>query len=129
MGCPIQSGRRHRRSVGANLAPTEREVQRAIVQLVRVKYPHVEIGHIPNGTRTSINTARKMVGDGVLKGAPDLFLVWNGGVGFFEVKRPGGRVSHEQRALIGRWRDFGVNVAVVTSVDSADACLQLWGAR
>ena len=112
-------------------APLEAAVQSAIVQAIRAAVKPCTVFAIPNGSKRPVWQQRQAKSDGVVKGAPDLCIVWPGGMGWIEVKRPGytqSSVSHEQRALIELWRSWGMNVTIASSIDSALASLTLWGA-
>jgi hypothetical protein len=62
-------------------------------------------------------------------GFPDLICVWNGGVGFIEVKRPKrSTVSDEQVAMLELIKGMGHPAAIVKSVDEAHAFLKSCGA-
>ena len=111
--------------------PLEAATQKAIVDAIRATVHPCTVFAIPNGSKRTLWQQRQAKSDGVLKGVPDLCIVWPGGIGWIEVKREGytlGAVSHEQRALIEQWRGWGMNVAIASSVDSALSTLALWGA-
>lgn len=62
---------------------------------------------------------------GLPKGFPDLFGISPGGHAFFiEVKRPGGRLSAEQKQMSVILQKFPVFYAVCHSVDEADRFLE-----
>ena len=67
-------------------------------------------------------------GDGLKVGTPDLLCVWNRGVAFLEVKRPGGKLSPAQEAVHEALGGLGWPVAIVTSPDEALAALEARGA-
>ena len=116
--------------------PTERQVHRAILQMIRLCFPMAITHHSPNGAHLAGgSTARfrqmgALLGDGMLKGFPDILVLWPHGRGcLIEVKRPKlGRLSHEQRELHARLDSIGWRVATCTSVVEAYAFLQACGA-
>jgi hypothetical protein len=110
--------------------PTERQVQRAILQMMGIAFPRVRVWHIPNGAYLGDNEqARKrtmdmLLGDGLKPGAPDLAAYWNHGHALIEVKRPGGRLSPAQEAMHTELGEMGWTPAVVTSPSEAFAFLR-----
>ena len=59
------------------------------------------------------------------RGAPDRFVWWPGRPAHFvEVKRPGGRTHPLQVLEMGRLRDDGLNVHVVSSEAEVDAFIE-----
>jgi hypothetical protein len=109
--------------------PSERQVQRAILQMAGLCFPDVLIVHVPNGSHLSgDDRARAMQmgalkGDGLKVGFPDLACYWNHGHCLIEVKRPGGKVSPGQEAMHADLAGKGYRPAVVTSPAEAHAFL------
>lgn len=106
--------------------PTERQVQRAILQMCGLCYPRVYIHHSPNGlflgsARDKAIRGGAMKGDGTKAGFPDLICLWAPAKGcFLEVKRPkAGRLSDNQKESHSRLEEIRWPVAVVTSVEEA----------
>ena len=105
--------------------PTERQVQRSILSMAGTCFPDVLIVHVPNGAHLAGDDAARfrqmgaLIGDGLKKGFPDLICIWNRGVAFMEIKRPGGRLSPDQRAMHERLADLGHVPAVVMSAEEA----------
>lgn len=111
--------------------PREDKVQAAIIAYVEAAYPQVDIFHIPNGANLSKAERGKMKRQGRRRGILDLYLVWDGGDGWLEVKRPGyvpSDVSAEQRRFIERQRTNRRNVGVVVSIDDVADYLIRWRA-
>lgn len=116
--------------------PTERQVQRAILDMCGVCFPDVYITAIPNGAHLAGNeTARfkqmgAMKGDGLKVGFPDLLCLWATGKGCsIEVKRPKkGRLSGDQIACHDRLYGVGWPVKTVTSPEQAYEFLITCGA-
>lgn len=111
--------------------PTERQTQRAILQMLGLCFPQVLVWHIPNGAflgedeRTRKRTMGGLLGDGLKPGAPDLACYWNHGHALIEVKRPGcaNRLSPSQEYIHATLADMGFTPAVCTSPEEAYAFL------
>lgn len=82
--------------------------------------------HPANNSMTAWRGAQ-MRALGVLKGVPDLVLLWNGKVGFIEFKSPTGRLTPEQSAFFGEVERQGHKTAVVRSMEEIEALVQQWG--
>lgn len=114
--------------------PTERQVQRAILQMCGACFPDVFIHHSPNGAflgsaRDKAIRGGVMKGDGTKAGFPDLICLWNGGLAFIEVKRPKNSVTSDaQKAVQERLTALGWPVATAKSPDDAHAFLKGCGA-
>lgn len=115
--------------------PTERQVQRAILEMCGKLFPDVYIHHSPNGAYLGSNPRDRAIrggalkGDGTKAGFPDLICLWDGGEAYLEVKRPkGSAVSDDQKAAHERLRSIGKPVAVVKSPEDAHAFLKGCGA-
>ncbi|MDB5584286.1 MAG: hypothetical protein JWR80_9462 [Bradyrhizobium sp.] len=108
-------------------APTERQVQRAILAMAGTCFRDVFITAIPNGAHLAGNDVARfkqmgaLKGDGLKVGIPDLLILWSPGKGaFLEVKRAKtGRMTPEQQIIHERLRGLGWPVATVTSIDEA----------
>jgi hypothetical protein len=109
--------------------PTERQVQRAILKMAGICFPDVLIAHVPNGAHLSGDDRARCMqmgalkGDGLKIGFPDLIAIWNHGVAFLEVKRPGGKLSPHQTLMHVKLNQLGFTPAVVTSPEEAFAFL------
>jgi hypothetical protein len=120
---------------GAVAQPTERQVQRAILEMCGQLFPDVYIHHSPNGAYLGSNPRDRAIrggalkGDGTKAGFPDLICLWDGGAAFLEVKRPkGSTVSDDQKASHERLRSINWPVAIVKSREEAHAFLKAAGA-
>jgi hypothetical protein len=117
-------------------APTERQTQRAILQMLGTCFPRVLVWHVPNGAflgndeKARRRTMGGLLGDGLKPGAPDLACYWNHGHALIEVKRPGcaSRLSPEQQRIHAELAEMGFEPAVVTSPAQAFAHLKSRGA-
>lgn len=117
--------------------PTERQVQRAILSMMGTAFRSVLVHHSPNGGHLAGNDEARfkqvgaLKGDGMKVGWPDLTCVWNHGIAFMEVKRPGyspSQVSKQQIEIHERLAEMGFAPAIVTSPDEAFAFLRERGA-
>lgn len=116
--------------------PTERQVQRAILEMCGKCFPDVYIHHSPNGAYLGSNPRDRAIrggalkGDGTKAGFPDLICLWHGGqVAFMEVKRPkSGRLSDDQEIALDRLHQLQHDCKVVKSVEEAHAFLKGLGA-
>lgn len=121
---------------GGQSIPTERQVQRAVLAMIRTCFPRCFVHHSPNGAHLAGSGAARfkqvgaLLGDGMVKGFPDLAIFWPGkGGAFIECKRPKtGKVSDEQKAVHELLASLGWPIAVVRSVDEAYEFLKSQGA-
>lgn len=112
------------------LAPSEYQIQRAIVDLLAIaRHRDLICWHTPNGEDRHARVGAKLRLMGVLPGVPDLcFVLPSGRAAFIEVKAPKGKLSPEQMAFQLRCATVGAPYAVVRSLDEAVDVLTLWGA-
>lgn len=113
---------------------SEMAIQAAVLDVLRVAYPDVFVFSVPNGGMImDPRTVAKLKWQGLTPGVPDLVLCWKAAAwesprcGFLEVKRPGGYLSPEQKAVHAILTSKGHRVAVVRSVDELHAVLDEWG--
>lgn len=105
-------------------APLDRNAeakrQAAIVEYVRLVAPHVVIAAVPNGGLRTKAEAARLKWTGVLAGFLDLVLVLpHGRSAYWETKTDLGRLSGDQKDMIGRLEALGHACAVVRSIDDA----------
>jgi hypothetical protein len=107
----------------------EDTAQAAIVKALRTVLPRTAIVlHIPNGGRLTEWSKMRIYGHlGGVRGAPDLMILWDGGVGFMEVKAPGKYPNPDQRAFANKLTAINVPWACVRSIDDALAAAAAWG--
>lgn len=61
------------------------------------------------------------------RGVPDRLVIRSSArMAFVELKRPSGRLSMLQKAMIGRLKAFGVEVYVIWSKEEAHALIRRW---
>jgi hypothetical protein len=106
--------------------PTERQVQRAILQMIGICFRETIYHQSPNGAHLAGNNTSRfkqmgaLLGDGMKKGWPDLIVLWRGGLAFLEIKRPKNfRISDDQKAMHDSLAELGWPVATVTSPEAA----------
>jgi hypothetical protein len=98
-------------------AATEAQIQRAIIDALR--WRGIMAVHVPNAGKRSAIAGRRLKGEGMRPGFPDLV-----------VKRTGWRpsdVSDDQRAMHERLRELGQVVEIVDGIDAALAVLRREG--
>jgi hypothetical protein len=94
--------------------------QAAIVEYVRWVAPQVVIFAVPNGGLRSKSEAARLKWTGVLAGVLDLVLVLpEGRSAYWETKTPKGRLSDDQKTIIGRLEAAGHVWALVRDIDDA----------
>jgi hypothetical protein len=116
--------------------PTERQVQRQILDMMGRCFPECFVTHIPNGAHLAGNDQARfkqvgaLKGDGMKVGMPDLLVLWPVERGaFIEVKRPkGGKLSDNQFEVHAKLLSLGWRVATVKSVEEAYRFLNDCGA-
>lgn len=67
--------------------------------------------------------AIKVSGDAKRSGEPDIDCVYRGQAYKMEVKRPGGKLTRLQAAVLAKWEAAGAITGVVTSVDEVKELL------
>jgi len=96
---------------------TEHQVQSALVEWFRHRWPKVRIFAIPNGGLRSKRVANDLRWEGVSPGVPDLFVpAWRL---WIEVKTEKGRLSPAQRDWIQYLESVGYRCLVVYGIDDA----------
>jgi hypothetical protein len=113
----------------AAVVPTERQVQRAVLQLLALQAPAGTFTfHVGNGGYRKPVEAAILKADGVVSGVPDLCIITGGGrAHFLEIKRPGGRLSENQKSCHEKLRAAGAVVMTAAGVDEAVAALRNMG--
>ena len=115
-----EPAKRKRRTRKAAPAASEAQIQRAIIDAMR--WRGVLAVHVPNAGKRSAVAGRRLKGEGMRPGFPDLLLYAHGVHALIEVKRPGYRpsdVSDAQREMHATLTEHGARVTVVDSVDAA----------
>lgn len=116
--------------------PSERQVQRAILEMMGVAFRDVLVWHVPNGAYLGDRPAARrtmgvLLGDGLKPGAPDLACYWRGGHCLLEVKKARyspSDISPKQAEMHAILAEMGWAPAIVTSPEEAFAFLRERGA-
>lgn len=106
-------------------APLEKEIQRTILDYLR-KHPKVAfVGRFNSGAaQSSYNGQASFVRFHTVRGFPDIHGMLKGGAAFyFEVKRPGAKLTDDQARFLMGVREYGGIGAMVTSVEDVIAAL------
>lgn len=101
---------------------SESSEQTILVARVRNFHPDLVFMSIPNGGKRDPRVAAQMKREGVLAGAPDLFLAEPKGDKhglFIEMKKIGGRTSDNQNLVIEKLKKKGYEVFVCEGADAA----------
>ena len=107
--------------------PSESQIQKAIVQYLRIVLPDAIVAAIPNGSQRTASGRPANAVAGLLPGMPDLMvLLPRGRVVFFEVKTPKGRVSDSQLAIHLKLHGLNHDVAIIRSIEDAKLALISW---
>lgn len=108
---------------------SEAQIQKTIVDYISLKHKDLLIFHVPNAGKRSFQTGIFLKRQGLLKGIPDVCILWKGRCGFLEIKTPTGRLSSHQRAILDRMTALHIPNAVVRSLDEAIEVLHNWGIK
>lgn len=105
---------------------SEQDVQRSIVDYLRVVVPGAITFAIPNSSRRAVGGRAGNAVPGLLPGIPDLCMVKGPRCYFIEVKAEKGKLSDAQSAMLQRMTMLGVSWVVVRSVEDMRAALSMW---
>lgn len=109
--------------VGPAAAPSasEHQHQVAIVNFLRLAFPDAVLFAVPNSRKTSPQAGKRMKGEGVVAGAPDLMMFFPGGIAWaIEVKKPKtGRQSDTQIEMEKNLTRCGIPYSIIEGVDEA----------
>ncbi len=107
----------------------EQDFQRALLKtLGLVLQPKCFVMAIPNGGVRSGIEAAVLVGQGVVPGAPDLLVMFDGRAVGLELKAHKGRLSDSQMQCHSRLETAGIPVGVVRTLPGAITFLKQHGA-
>ena len=128
-GIPPEPKHRIRRpSDGQPTAPTEKQIQSAILEAIGLRRDLVFVGRFNRGQMVSEYNGRTSYTEfNTVPGFPDIHGLLLGGKAFYiEVKRPPPnyrRPTTEQQAFIDAARNAGAYAGVATSIEEANAIL------
>lgn len=97
-------------------------IQRAIID--RMRLHGVLCVAVPNEGRRTSREGRRLKGNGLRPGFPDLIVMQRGLVAFLEVKAPAGRLTEVQQACHAELERVGMVVTTVRSQDEAVLALR-----
>ncbi len=110
--------------------PLEADIQRAILDYLRLALPGYLTFHIPNGGRRGRVEAARLKGQGVLAGVADLCILGPGGFcGWIEVKRPGEKLTPAQERFRDDCQVFRIGWCCCRRVEDAWTAVRLFGLR
>ena len=107
----------------------EFELQKSVVNYLKLKHKKVLYCASAGGMRTNIRTAVSMKASGYIKGFPDLFLYEPSPCGRYhglaiELKVRGNYASPEQKKWIADLKERGYFAQVCTGFDEAIGCIE-----
>ena len=107
---------------------SEQRIQRTLVAHLTAR-PASDLWwcHIPNGGFRTKTEGAILNGLGLRKGAPDLLFIYCGKTYGLELKRKGGKPSHDQIECLAAMERAGAVIAVVAGLDAAVGQLESWG--
>ncbi len=106
---------------------TEAQIQAEVIQFLQRE--RVFCHSVPNeGAGADMIRTTQLVALGLRKGVADLVVWWPDGIGYLEMKAPGGRMSKEQQVFEGKCKNYGVSYDLAHSVDEVKAILE-WHRR
>lgn len=109
------------------MARPEDGVQSAILDYLRVAAPFVFVYAIPNAAVRKRGGRAGNAVPGIVKGMPDLGLLYRRRSYFIEVKAGKNKPTAEQRGLVPFLNAAGAEVAFCWSVDDVRNALYAWG--
>ena len=114
---------------GARPVPrkSEAQIQAEVVQLLQRE--KIFCHSVPNeGAGTDMIRTTQLIALGLRKGVADLIVWWPDGIGYLEMKRPGGKQSKEQLLFEGKCKEYGVSYDLAHSVEEVEALIE-WHRR
>lgn len=114
---------------GAKMVPRHAEavIQAEVVQLLQKN--GIFCHSVPNeGAGTDMIRTTRLIALGLRKGVADLVVWWPDGIGYLEMKKPGGTQSPEQKVFEMKCKQYGVAYDLARSVDEVEALIE-WHRR
>ena len=96
---------------------SEDQLQSSCFLWVHNNYPQLRglLFHVPNGGNRNPREGNKLKAMGTIPGIPDLILIHP--LTAFELKTSTGILSTDQKKIHAKWRDKGIDVHVIRSLD------------
>ena len=105
----------------------EQDLQRGVVQLLRLALPRYLVLHVPNGGARTPAEAAILKGLGVLPGVADLLVLGEGFAGGLELKAGKGKQSPAQLRFEADCARLRIPYAVGRSLEDAERIVRSWG--
>ncbi len=106
---------------------SEAQIQAETVQLLQRE--RIFCHSVPNeGAGSDMIRTTQLIALGLRKGVADLVVWWPDGIGYLEMKRPGGSQSREQQVFERKCREYGVSYDLAHSVEEVEAIIE-WHRR
>lgn len=110
-----------------NHPKSEAQIQAEVVQLLQRE--KIFCHSVPNeGAGSDMIRTTQLIALGLRKGVADLIVWWPDGIGYLEMKRPGGKQSKEQMLFERKCREYGVSYDLAHSVEEVEAIME-WHRR
>ena len=117
--------------LGAKQVPksknAEAVIQAEVVQLLQKS--GIFCHSVPNeGAGTDMIRMTRLIALGLRKGVADLVVWWPDGIGYLEMKKPGGTQSQEQKIFEMKCREYGVAYDLAHSIEEVESLIE-WHRR
>lgn len=94
----------------------EAVIQAKAVQLLQEE--RIFCHSVPNeGAGADLIRQTRLIAMGLRKGVADLVVWWPDGIGYLEMKKPGGKQSAEQKVFEQKCHEYGVSYDIAFSLD------------
>lgn len=105
------------------------ELQRVVTfrKALREKLPQARVVAIPNAAKRGAKALAQVKAEGAAWGFPDLMILQQGRVAFFEFKNGKSKPADHQTDQMNWLVDNGFDVACVRTAGGALKCLEGWG--
>lgn len=113
-------------------APKKPALSETVIQQTVMKHLHsygrkdAVYWAVPNGGKRNVIEAKRMKGEGVKAGIPDVHILFQSKLYCLEIKTEKGRLSPAQKAVGDQMRAAGAEVAVAKGLDACLAQLKSW---
>ena len=115
--------RRKRQGAKTVPRPAEAVIQAEVVQLLQKN--GIFCHSVPNeGAGTDMIRTTQLIALGLRKGVADLVVWWPDGIGYLEMKKPGGTQSPEQKVFEMKCREYGVAYDLAHSVEEVESLIE-----
>ena len=95
---------------------SEAQIQAEVIQLLQKE--RIFCHSVPNeGAGSDMIRTTQLIALGLRKGVADLIVWWPDGIGYLEMKRPGGKQSKEQIIFEKKCKAYGVSYDLAHSIE------------